>query len=395
MILQPVDPNERFRARRRRARKRLAMQRIGVVGVVGVVAGGIALGARSLGGGDPAVTQAQPAAAQPGQASAGPPTPRARPAEMRGVHVTMTLASIDGELDEYMALADEGLNTIQLDVKEENGEVGFRWPKVALAHEIGAAQPFYRARAVAEAVHARGLYLIGRVVVFEDPVLARARPDLAIQRSDGSAWTNQAGLGWANQYDRRVWKYNVDLAEAAIKAGFDEIMFDYVRFPTDGDLSDAVWPGKRAEPKARTIADFLEYAQGRLKPLGARVGAAVFGLAAARDMGIGQHPRLLARYVDTLYPMVYPSHYGPGEYGLDDPNGQPGRTVSLSLRDFEQKLRGRDAALIPWLQDFSLGREYTVDDVLIQIQAARNRTTGGFLLWNAGGVYTPGTLAPR
>jgi hypothetical protein len=198
-----------------------------------------------------------------------------------------------------------------------------------------------------------------------------------------------------NPYSKGVWKYVTDLGAAAAKAGFDEIQFDYVRFPTDGDLSYAVFPGKAKQPKARVITSFLDYASERLRPLGVRVSADVFGLSATRNMGIGQRPNRIAPYLDTIYPMVYPSHFGPGEYNLPDPNAQPGRTVALALRDFDVVLRGQKTRLVPWLQDFSLGRTYTLADVQDQIQAARDAGSQGYLLWNAGGVYTRAALAGR
>jgi hypothetical protein len=123
-----------------------------------------------------------------------------------------------------------------------------------------------------------------------------------------------------------------------------------------------------------------------------RISADVFGLAATRNLGIGQFPRRLARYVDSIYPMVYPSHYGPGEYDIADPEARPGVTVAYSLRDFRAKLRGRRTNLIPWLQDFSLRRTYTLADVQDEIRAARLEHSKGFMLWNAGGVYTTAAL---
>jgi hypothetical protein len=392
MLLEPVDPNEEFRDRRRRARRRRARRRIAVLTVLAVSAAAVALGASFLNGrGQTAATQE--AVENPSAGAApGKPEPAPLPEEIRGVHVTMTLASLGGKLDEYFSLTSAGLNTLQLDVKDENGEVGFQ-RGVGLAKDVGAALRYYDPRKAASDAEARGVYLIGRVVVFEDPKLAVARPGMAIQRSDGSVWTNDAGLGWTNPYDKRVWKYNVDVAAAAVKAGFDEIMFDYVRFPTDGDLASAVFKGSRPEHKSVTIASFLEYARGRLEPMGARVSAAIFGLAATRDMGIGQRPRRLARHLDAIYPMVYPSHYGTGEYNLDDPNAVPGITVARSLRDFRRALRGQKTELVPWLQDFSLGRDYTLEDVQAQILAARDANARGFLLWNPSGVYTREALA--
>jgi hypothetical protein len=338
-------------------------------------------------GGQAPTTQAAPA--QP------KPQPRPYPAEIRGVHVTMALASVPGKIDEYLSLTKHGLNTVELDVKDENGEVGFRKPKVALAHEIDAAKDYYDPVEVAQKAHAAGVYLIGRIVCFEDPTLTESAPGYAIRTTSGGVWTTVAGLGWANPYDKRVWDYNVQLGIAAAKAGFDEIQFDYVRFPTDGDLSAAVFPRKTKESKTAVITNFAKYAGERLKPLGVRVSADVFGLSATRNMGIGQRPKQLGQYLDTIYPMVYPSHFGPGEYNLPDPNAQPGRTVGLALRDFDRQLTGLDTRVVPWLQDFSLGRTYTLADVQDQIEAARDAGAEGYLLWNATGLYTRGALADR
>jgi hypothetical protein len=306
----------------------------------------------------------------------------------------MALASIPGKIEEYFSLQRYGLNTIEVDIKDENGEVAFVSREYApLAAEVGAAQRYYDPREVARKAHARGVYLIGRLVVFEDPILAERRPEMAVQTTDGSVWHTDGGLAWSNQYDKQVWKYNVDVAAAAARAGFDEIQFDYVRFPSDGDLSLIAYPGARAEPKSKTITDFLAYAARRLRPLGVRVSADLFGLAATHELGVGQAPRRISAVLDAVYPMVYPSHFASGEYNMPDPNADPGRTVAFALQDFRRQMAGKRARLIPWLQDFSLGRAYTIDDVRAQILAAREARTRGFMLWNAGGVYTRDVLA--
>ena len=126
-------------------------------------------------------------------------------------------------------------------------------------------------------------------------MLASARPYLAVRGGNGSVWHDAAGLAWVNPYDRRVWRYDEGVAAAAARAGFDEILFDYVRFPTDGDLSTIVFPHQRHEARTKTIADFLSYAARRLHPLGVRVSADLFGLAATRDLGIGQSPRKVGK----------------------------------------------------------------------------------------------------
>jgi hypothetical protein len=368
-------------------------RRLTLVAIVTLITAVVTLGARFLSEDGTHATGANKAPS--GQAAPQPPPkpePRPYPDEIRGVHVTMALASLEGKFDEYLALTSEGLNTIELDVKDENGEVGFH-VRVPLAREVGSARTYYNAKEVVRKVRAKGVYLVGRLVVFEDPLLSSQRPKLAIRNPDGSVWLNSAGLGWTNQYDERVWKYNVDIAVEAAKAGFDEIQFDYVRFPTDGNIDSAVYAFEKKEKKHTTISRFLAYARSRLEPLGVRMSADVFGLSATRNMGIGQTPRRLARYLDAIYPMVYPSHYGPGELGLADPNAEPGRTVALSLRDFAADLTGQKTRLVPWLQDFSLGREYSKDDVRLQILAARDASADGYLLWNPAGLYTRGVLS--
>jgi hypothetical protein len=388
-----LDPNDRFRERRRRARRRRRLRGLAVLCVLVGATVALVLNARFVGGNDGrGTTAAATTAATTAQAAA---VERARPAEIRGVHVTGPLVAA-GKLGSYIALARNGLNTLEVDVKDETGDVAIA-PAPALARELGAAKGYYDARRLARRVHAAGLYLIGRIVVFQDPYLAKGRPQLAVKRRDGSVWTTPQGLAWVSPYERAVWDYNLSIAEAAAKAGFDEIMFDYVRFPTDGDVAEAVFPGRAPEPRWATITAFAQAAAARLRPLGVRVGAALFGLAATRDLGIGQRPQLIGRYMDTIYAMTYPCLYGSGWYGIDRPWAKPGLTVSYSLSDFTTKLAGRRATLVPWLEDYDCGDlSYTPEMVAEQISATRRaQIASGFLLWNPFGVYTASALAPR
>ena len=386
------DPNERFRQRRADARRRKYRLRrtVALVALI-VVAALIALGATVVAGhgsGDHKTSTESTKATKPRKKEIRH-TPL--PAEVRGVHVTMALANEPGKLDEYLAIP--GLTALELDVKDENGKVGFLLPATSLARKVGASQPYYKAGVAAGKARKAGIYLIGRVVVFEDPTLTAARPDMAIQTTGGGVWTNNAGLGWANPYDERVWDYVVGIGERAAKAGFDEIQFDYVRFPSDGPIESAVFPRKAAEPMGWTITRFAHYAALRLHPLGVRVSVDVFGLSATHDLGIGQVPGRLAKYVDAVYPMTYPSHYNPGEYNLPDPSASPGQTVAFSLRDFRNAMLGRKAMLIPWLEDFSLTSPHPApEEVQAQIDAARRYHAKGFLLWNPEGVYTEQVL---
>jgi hypothetical protein len=315
-----------LRAQRREARRReVRRRRLAAVAVLTIVGAAAVFGIGQLVVG----AGANPVSLTPVESAV--PVSRFHsqlPEEIRGIHVTGPLMTLTGKLDSYLALKKNGLNTIELDLKDESGNVTFTKNAPALALGDGAALRYFDPGEVVTKVHEHGVYLIGRVVSFEDPITSRAHPELAIHRSDGSLWTTSGGLGWLNPYARAAWKYDVDVAVAAAKAGFDEIQFDYVRFPSDGDLSIIRYPGKHSQPMDETVAAYLRYAVKRLHPLGVRVSADVFGLSASHDLGIGQHPGQIGEVVDAIYPMAYPSHYRAGEYNLPDPNAAPGATVS-------------------------------------------------------------------
>jgi hypothetical protein len=391
MLYPSLDPNERFRARRESVRRRKRRRRAAVAAVLllGVLA--LAGGMTLAGKGEQGMprTGAQAAGALQGQLQVAV-RPRPLPVEVRGVHVTGALASLPGKLQEYVALKKHGLNTIELDVKDEGGEIAFAPAGVSLARKAGAARNYYKPAQVARLAHEKGVYLIGRIVVFQDPYLARARPDLAVRTPGGGIWATDAGLAWVNPYDRRVWDYAVSIAAAAARAGFDEIMLDYVRFPSDGDFGAAVYPGKTRERKGEVISAFVAYAKQRLAPLGVRVSTALFGLSATRDMGLGQVPAWISQHVDHVNPMAYPYLYGGGELGIVTPSAEPGETVFRTLVDFKRQLKGSNAQLVPWIQDWS----YDLEQVLQQVRATRLQGAKGFLLWNPYGLYTKAALAP-
>ncbi|MBA3717348.1 MAG: hypothetical protein H0W87_03870, partial [Actinobacteria bacterium] len=326
-------------------------RRLAALGILIVIAAGVSAVVAALAGGSSDPKSAAGAHAAKKHVKRTFP---ARPKEIRGVHVTMSLATIPGKINEYLAMRRHGLNTLEVDLKDESGQVAFSNPYIPLAHRTGAAHSYYNPYRIAREVHAKHVYLIGRIVVFEDPILSEKLPSYAIKNPDGSIWRNNIGLGWTNMYDKRVWKYVTDIGLAAAKAGFDEIQFDYVRFPSDGDVSIIQYPRKVNEKKGITIGRFAEYAANRLHKAYVRVGADLFGLAANQNLGIGQVPRKIGRYLDTISPMAYPSHYGPDEYNIPDPNASPGPVVFQTLKDFRRSLRGRRAVLVPWLQDFSL-----------------------------------------
>jgi hypothetical protein len=239
--------------------------------------------------------------------------------------------------------------------------------------------------------------VIGRVVAFRDPVLAgwawqTGRHDWVLQAPDGTMLG--AYGGFTNYVVPEVRDYNLAIAEEAARAGFDDILWDYVRRP-EGDPAEMVVPGLTGTPTTtgQVITAFMAEGQQRLRPLGVHQGASVFGIAATRPENIGQPVGDMARHLDYVAPMVYPSHYVRGECGVADPVRQPYEIVACSLADFRRVVEGTGAVVVPWLQDFSLGGvRYGAAEVRAQVQAARDSGTSGFMLWNAAVVYTPGAL---
>jgi hypothetical protein len=318
---------------------------------------------------------------------------------MRAVHMT-ALAWTSATLREpILRMAKEGrIDTIELDVKDESGIVGYL-SQVPLAKQLGATRNYYDARAVARQLHAEGIRLVGRIVAFHDPVLAQAswkagKTDRVIQTTQGTPWAGSYGqYSFTNFANPDVQAYNIALATEATGLGFDDILYDYVRRP-EGAIAKMRIPGIHGTPE-QAISDFLAKSHAAVRAHGAFLGASVFGIAAKRPTEIAQDIPAIARNVDYISPMVYPSHWGPGEYNVAQPNSQPYDIVLRSLRDFATRVKGTDAQVMPWLQAFSLGVTYGPPQVQAQIKAARQDGDGSFLLWNAGCRYETAGLTPK
>ena len=251
-------------------------------------------------------------------------------------------------------------------------------------------------------LRAHDVYAIARLVVFKDLLVVAARPDLAIlDTGTGGSWRDWSGATWLNPFGREVWEATVELAVEAARLGFDEVQFDYVRFPSDGDLSTADFGPRPVTPDTRStaIAGFLGMAGDALKPTGAKVAADVFGytLLVDTDLGIGQDSARLARLVDVLCPMVYPSHFPDGSLVLPGhPNDFPYETIAISMDAGKTKLGGTARKLRPWLQDFSLPglRAYGAEDLRAQIDAAEAAGTGGWMVWDPNNLYHEAAFGP-
>jgi hypothetical protein len=313
----------------------------------------------------------------------------APPDLMRGVHLTSYAIAEPSLFDPVLAIAEPklGLNTLQIDIKDERGEVAFETP-IPLAQRSGAARPIYDPVEVIREAHMKGLYVVGRIVTFQDGYAPRANPKLGLKTPDGELWQNDIGITWLDPSNRAAWDYPIQLALYAAELGFDEIMFDYVRYPTDGDTDALVFDDPGA-PRDKTITDFLKRAKRELGPRNVQVSAAFFGLAASENLGIGQNPARVRNVLDAVYPMVYPSHFYSGQFNISDPNANPGDTIAAALADWRRRMNGGSAVIRPWLQDFSYGNTtYDYGEVRAQIDAADATGAAGWLLWNADCVYT-------
>ncbi|CAN5608655.1 hypothetical protein BH24ACT5_BH24ACT5_07030 [soil metagenome] len=319
--------------------------------------------------------------------------------ETRAVHVTARGWADPVIHDQIMQMVDAGLiNAVQLDIKNEGGEVGYA-STVPLAVTIGSSMGHYDAPSAIAELHARDVRVIGRIVCFLDPPLAKwawnnERPDMLVLDADGEPLPTDYGTAaFTNVGNADVRQYEIDLAVEAAGLGFDEILYDYVRRP-EGNLTTMQFPGMDSTPDV-AVARFVAQTADELAPLGTRLGISVFGIAATRPGQIGQDIRLLAPHVDFVAPMVYPSHWGPGEYGVASPNRQPGDIVGASVADFQRIVAGSGAAVVPWLQDFSAGGvTYGEAEVRAQIDATAATGSPGFILWNSGNEYTPAALMP-
>jgi len=320
--------------------------------------------------------------------------PRRPPVDIRAVHVT-SYGWADRTLRAGVLslIAQHRINAIEIDLKDESGIIGFGAP-IALGRRVGAVQHIYDLDQVIGLMHAKGIRVIGRIVCFRDPLLAAGawtagdRSEV-IQTPGGQPYAGYGGFtNFANPAVRR---YNIDIALAAARAGIDDVLYDYVRRP-DGPRSSMVFPGLRGTPE-RAIVEFLSETRLALRPYGTYLGASVFGVAATRPDEVAQDIPSMGRQVDYVAPMVYPSHWGQGEYNVANPNAEPYKIVLRSLRDFSRDLKGTGARVVPWLQDFSLGVAYGPSEVRAQIDAARKDGIPEFMLWDPAVTYTEEALS--
>jgi hypothetical protein len=301
---------------------------------------------------------------------------------VKGLRVFYDTAGDEAAFAEILRIAETtAVNALIFDTKEEKGWVLYD-TAVPFARESGAIEVRYDVRKVLAQAKERDLYTITRIVVFQDPYASVLNPDAAIRDAEtGEVWVTVQGFGWMDPTNRDSWQYPIDLAIEACQLGFDEIQFDYARFPSDGDISTARYSidSPNADTRVETIAAFLSEARDQIHEEGCAVSADIFAivLSVFDDQGIGQRVEELSGAVDAISPMIYPSHYGRGWLNLDNPNDHPAEVVSQALQAGMPRLEG-GALMRPWLQAFSWDASQVLESIL-----TAEESTNGWMLWNS------------
>ena len=266
--------------------------------------------------------------------------------KVKGIYVSGPMAGTAG-MDNLIALVDRTeLNALVIDVKNDDGYLTCELD-VPLAEQIGSEKHYIKdLPALVQTCKEKNIYLIARVVAFKDPILAEKMPEWSLHNSDGSIFRDKSGLAWVNPYRKEVWEYLASVGEAAIKAGFDEVQYDYVRFSTDSRMKQVDFgDSTRGRTKTEAISGFTLYASERIHAAGGRISADVYGVVIDSEEDqqiVGQNYVEMSRSLDAISPMIYPSHYGPYNYQIPVPDAQPYDTVLAAMQASKMVLAGLD-----------------------------------------------------
>ena len=338
-----------------------------------------------------AAAKQPPAPVAPAAAAAA-----ADPGIVRGLYVNRFAAQSTKRMRQLIQMADETeVNALIIDIKDEFG-LNYESKDPKVQRNAGKAGVIKNLGALLDTLKAHKILAVARIVVFKDSVTARVNPEWDIRKADGSPWRDKKGMLWVNPYNRDLWDYNLRVAEEAVKLGFGEVQFDYIRFPEPyKSLPQQVFPGSNNEPKPAALAEYLSTARARLSKLGVRTTADIFGLVTTVPgaLEVGQEWEKVAPVTDVLLPMVYPSHYPPGSFNIPRPNADPYKTVFIAIskaHDRNIKLGLSGERVRPWLQAFTLGKPpYGADEVREQKRAVYDAGYDGWVLWHPGSKYEP------
>ncbi len=331
---------------------------------------------------------------------------RREPVKVKGIYVSGPIAG-NARMDELIELVDTTeLNAMVIDIKNDDGRVTYKMDSDTLASQIGAGINYVSdIKELVQRCKEKNIYLIARVVAFKDPYLAQQRPELAVRTKNGDIFYDKSGLAWVNPYNREVWDYLIEIGSQAAEAGFDEVQFDYIRFSTDLK-TDKMDFGPEAEEQSKTdvITEFTQYAYDKLSAEGVYVSADVYGTIIDSKIDqdiVGQNFVDMASHLDYICPMVYPSHYANGVYGIPVPDAQPYDTVKAAMQAAAKQLEkipeeNRATGRV-WIQSFTASWveghiSYGPKQIRDQIQGAHDAGFDEWILWNAAVKYKKDAL---
>ncbi len=348
------------------------------------------------------------------------------PDVVKGIYMTSWTASNKELRDNLVKMIDDTeLNTVVIDIKDYSGKIVFPIEDNPTLKAYGSEEVrVVDLQDFIESLHKKGIYVVGRIAVFQDAYFVKLRPDLAVKNASSTeVWKDHKGISWIDAGSRDYWDYIIMLAKESRKVGFDEINFDYIRYPSDGNMQDISFPQSSTTPKAVTLKNFFSYLHDNLKAdansSGLKISADLFGMTttATGDMGIGQVLENALPYFDYVDPMVYPSHYPATFMGFDQPEAHPYDVVYYSMQSAVQRAEKMNpisttvevingatttiahtedlnykSKLRPWLQDFGLKMDYGPDEVKAQIKATNDDELSSWILWSASNKYTKGAL---
>ena len=327
------------------------------------------------------------------------PTHIAVPEVVKGIYMTSCVASMPSWREKLVKIADETeINSIIIDIKDYTGTISFKSDN-SLLETGGKGCVVSDMAEFVDSLHKKNIYAIARITVFQDPYYTNKRPDMAIKKaSDKTIWKDRKGLSFIDVGAKEYWDYIVALAEESYtKIGFDELNFDYIRFPSDGDMKNIYYTFSNDREKADVLKDFFSYLHDKLEGTGVIMSADLFGMTTTNkdDLNIGQILEYAEPYFDYIAPMVYPSHYPSGFKNYKNVNAHPYEIVKFSMDEASKRLIAASSTpdkLRPWLQDFDYPVTYTADMVRKQKQAVYDAGLSSWMLWDPANKYTPEAL---
>ena len=327
----------------------------------------------------------------------------APPERTKAIYMTSWVAgtpSFRAKLEKI--IDDTEINAVVIDIKDYTGKIAFKVDDNPELAAVGSAEN--RIPDIEEFIdelHGKGVYVIGRVAVFQDPYFVKIHPEYAVKRGDQETiWTDRKGISWLDAGAKPVWDYAVAIGKESYKKGFDEINFDYIRFPSDGNMKDIYFPFSEDKVKKEVMKEFFAYVHQNFKDTGIKTSADVFGMVATNtdDLNIGQYLEYILPYFDYVDPMVYPSHFPPGWNNFKEPAANPYDVIKISMGEAVERAKAmgeNPLKLRPWLQEFDLGAIYTKDLVQAQIKATYDVGLTSWLMWDPANKYDENPFLPE